>query len=78
MGGYQIDSYEVGIYELTIPGVTLTLRIDGYIASIVVDNSFILMPEVIYLNARGDGGDGLLDLPKLSIKGVLAKLGLLT
>ena len=52
MGGYQIDNYEVDIYErLTIPGVTLTLRINGGITSIKMDNLFILMPKVIYLDA---------------------------
>ena len=45
------------IYErFTIPGVTFTLRIDGGITSIEVDGRFILMPEVICLDARGDGG----------------------
>ena len=52
MVGYQIDNYEVGIYErFTIPGVTLTLRIDGGIMSVEVDSHFILMPEVICLDA---------------------------
>ena len=51
MGSYQIDNYEMDIYEwFTIPGVTLTLHIDGGITSFKVDNRFILMPEVIYLN----------------------------
>ena len=69
MGDYQIDNYEVDIYELfTIPGITLMLRIDGGTMSTEVDNRFILMLEVIYLDARGDGGGGLLDLLELSVK----------
>ena len=45
-------NYEVDIYEgFTIPGVTLSLRIDGGIMLIEVDDHFILMPEVIYLDA---------------------------
>ena len=52
MGGYQIDNYEVDIYErFTIPSVTLTLCIDGGITSIKVDDCFTLMPEVIELAA---------------------------
>ena len=52
MGGYQIDNYEVDIYEwFTIPCVTLTLHIDGGITSVEGDNHFILMPKVIYLDA---------------------------
>ena len=48
MVGYQINNYEVDIYEqFTIPGVTLTLHIDGGITSVEVDNRFILMPEVM-------------------------------
>ena len=79
MDSYQIDNYEVDIYvRFTIHGVMLMLRIDGGIMSIKVDNCFILMSEVIYLDTRGDKGGGLLDLPKLSIKPVLAKLGSLT
>ena len=75
MSDYQIDNYKVDIYEwFTIPSVTLMLCIDGDITSIKVDNCFILMPKVIYLDARGDEGDGLLDLPKLAVKRVLAKL----
>ena len=58
----------------TIPGVTFTLRIDGGIMSIEVDNRFILMPEVISLNAQGDGGGGLLDLLESSVKRVLVEL----
>ena len=55
MGGYQIDNYKVDIYELlTIPDVMLTFCIDGGITSIEVDNRFILMPEVIYPDVRGD------------------------
>ena len=51
VGSYQIDNYEVDIYErFTIPGVTLTLRIDGGITSVEVDNRFIVMPEVTYLD----------------------------
>ena len=52
-----------------------TFCIDGGITSIEVDNRFILMLEVIYPDARGDGGGGLLDLPELSIKRVIAELG---
>ena len=79
MDNYQINNYEVDIYErFTILGVTLTLRIDGGITSIKVDNRFILMPEVIYLDALGDGGGGQLDLPELSVKRVLSELGSLT
>ena len=37
-----------------IPNLTLMLYIDGGITSIEVNNCFILMPEVIYLDARGD------------------------
>ena len=48
MGSYQIDNYEVEIYErFIIPGVTLTLLIDGGITLIEVDNRFILMPKVM-------------------------------
>ena len=69
MDGYQIDNYEVDIYEqFTILGVMLTLRIDGGITSIEMDNHFILMPEVIYLDAQGNGSGGLLDLSELSVK----------
>ena len=79
VSGYQIDNYKVDIYKrFTIPSVTLTLSIDGGITSIVVDNRFILMPKMIYLDARGDGGGGLLDLLELSVKRVLAELGSLT
>ena len=64
----------MGIYErFTILGVTLTLRIDGGITSVEVDNRFILMRKAICLDAQGDGGGGLLDLPELSIKRVLAE-----
>ena len=52
MGDYQIDNYEVNIYELfTIPSITLTLSIDGGKTSVVVDNHFILMPEVMEVMA---------------------------
>ena len=71
MGGYQIDNYEGFI----ILGVTLLLHIDGGITSVEVDNHFILMREAIYLDDRGDGGGGLLKLPELSVKRVLAELG---
>ena len=48
MGGYQIDNYKVGIYErFAIPGVTPTLRVDGGITSVEVDNRFISMLEVM-------------------------------
>ena len=55
LSGYKpiiyIRIYEVDIYErFTIPGVTLTLRIDGGITSVEVDNRFIVMPEVTYLD----------------------------
>ena len=33
------------------------------------------MLEVIYPDAGGDGGGGLLDLPELSVKRVIAELG---
>ena len=55
VGGYQIDNYEVEIYEkFKIFGITLTLRIDGGITSVMEDNGFFLMLEVIYLDAQGD------------------------
>ena len=48
MGGYQIDNYKVGIYErFTIPGVTPTLRVDGGITLVQVNNHFISMLEVM-------------------------------
>ena len=51
MDSYQIDNYEVDIYvRFTIHGVMLMLRIDGGIMSIEVDNCFILMSAVIYLD----------------------------
>ena len=79
MGDYQINNYEVDIYKrFTIPSVTLTLRIDDGIMLVEVDNCFFLMFEGIYLDARGDGGGGLLDLPELSIKRVLLELKSLT
>ena len=79
MDGYQIDNYEVDIYEwFTIPSITLVLCIDGGITSTEMDNRFILMPKVICVDARGDGGGGLLDLLELSIKRVLAELRSLT
>ena len=69
MVGYQIDNYEVDIYErFTIPDVTLTLRIDSGITSVKVDNRFILISEEIYLDAQGYGGGVLLDLHELSVK----------
>ena len=69
MVGYQIDNYEVDIYErFTILDVTLTLRIDSGITSVEVDNRFILISEEIYLDARGYGGGVLLDLHELSVK----------
>ena len=79
MGGCQIDNYEEDIMSMfTISRVTLTLHIDGGTTSIEVYNHFILMPKVIYLDARGDGGGGLLDLLELSVKRVLTELGSLT
>ena len=52
MVGYQIDNYEVDIYErFTILGLKLTLRIDGGITSVEVDNRFILMPKVMEVMA---------------------------
>ena len=52
MSGYQIDNYEVDIYEwFTISDITLMLRIDGGITSVKVNNCFIFMLEVIYLDA---------------------------
>ena len=74
MDGCQIDNYE----QFTILGITLTLRIDGGITSIEMNNLFILMAEVIYLDARGDGGGSLLDFPKLFVKRVLIELWSLT
>ena len=51
MTGYQIDNYEVEIYErFTIYDTTLMLRIDGGITSVKVNNYFIFMFEAIYLD----------------------------
>ena len=70
----QTDIYE----RFTIPGIMLTLRIDGGITSIKLDNRLILMLEVIYLDIRCDGGGDLLNLPELFVKRVLTELRSLT